>query len=100
MQTGYIKTNYIKHISPKLLYPYELQECGEISILQIKSYDNLADLFTKCLPLATFDKCVKGIRIPYFLISTKKIYYLQELSYMISSTVEGRMLQIHSNIQV
>jgi hypothetical protein len=34
---------------------------GEISILQIKSCDNLADLFTKPLPLATFDKCVKGI---------------------------------------
>jgi ATP phosphoribosyltransferase regulatory subunit HisZ len=33
----------------------------EISILQIKSYDNLADLFTKSLPLATFDKYVKNI---------------------------------------
>jgi hypothetical protein len=37
------------------------QEGGEISILQIKSCDNLADLFMKSLPLATFDKCVKGI---------------------------------------
>jgi hypothetical protein len=61
IQTGYIKTNYTKHISPKLFYPHELQEGGEISILQIKSCDNLADLFTKSLPLATFDKCVKGI---------------------------------------
>jgi hypothetical protein len=60
MQTRYIKTNYIKHIYPKLFYPHELQECGEINILQIKSCDNLADLFTKSLPLATFDKCVKG----------------------------------------
>jgi hypothetical protein len=49
IQTGYIKTNYTKYISPKLFYPYELQECGEISILQIKSYDNLADLFIKFL---------------------------------------------------
>jgi hypothetical protein len=49
IQTGYIKTNYTKHISPKLFYPYELQEGGEISILQIKSYDNLADLFIKFL---------------------------------------------------
>jgi hypothetical protein len=24
MQTGYIKTNYTKHISPKLFYPHEL----------------------------------------------------------------------------
>jgi hypothetical protein len=60
MQMGYIKTNYRKHISLKLFYPHELQEGGEIGILQIKSCDNLADLFTKSLPLATFDKCVKG----------------------------------------
>jgi hypothetical protein len=61
MQTWYIKTNYTKYISPKLFYLHELQEGGEISILQIKSCDNLADLFTKSLALATFDKCVKGI---------------------------------------
>jgi hypothetical protein len=41
METWYIKTNYTKHISPKLFYPHELQEYGEISILQIKSCDNL-----------------------------------------------------------
>jgi virulence-associated protein VapD len=29
--------------------------------LQIKLCDNLADLFTKSLPLAIFDKCVKDI---------------------------------------
>jgi hypothetical protein len=29
--------------------------------LQIKSCDNHADLFTKFLPLAIVDKCVKGI---------------------------------------
>jgi hypothetical protein len=61
MHTVYIKTNYIKHISPKLFYPHELQEGGEISILQIMSCNNLVDLFIKSLPLATFDKCVKGI---------------------------------------
>jgi hypothetical protein len=61
MQMGYIKTNYTKHITQKLFYPHELQEGGDISILQIKSCDNLADLFTKFLPLATFDKCTKGI---------------------------------------
>jgi hypothetical protein len=61
MQTGCIKTNYIKHISPKLFYSYELHEYGEISILQTKSCDNLADLFTKSLPLAIFDKCVNDI---------------------------------------
>ena len=30
MQTGYIKSNITKHISPKLFYPHELQQTGEI----------------------------------------------------------------------
>jgi hypothetical protein len=34
---------------------------GEISFLQMTSCDNHADLFTKSLHLAIFDKCVKGI---------------------------------------
>jgi hypothetical protein len=59
MQTGYIKTNYTKYIFSKLFYPHELQKGGENSILQIKPCDNLANLFMKSLPLATFDKCVK-----------------------------------------
>jgi hypothetical protein len=63
METRYIKINYTKYISPKLFYAHELQEGEKISILQIKSCDNLADLFTKYLPLVTFDKCVKGIGI-------------------------------------
>jgi hypothetical protein len=61
MQKGYIKTNYTKYISLKLFYPHELQQHGEISVLEIKLCDNHADLFTKSLPLAIFDKCVKGI---------------------------------------
>jgi hypothetical protein len=68
MQIGYIKTNYTEHISLKLFYPHELQESGDIRILQIKSCDDLIDLFTMSLPLATFDKCVKdiGMRIQRF----------------------------------
>ena len=50
MQTGYIKSNITKHIAPKLFYPHELQQSGEINILQMKSCDNLSDLFTKSLP--------------------------------------------------
>jgi hypothetical protein len=61
MDTGYIKSNINKHISPKLFYPHELQEKGDINILQTKSCDNLADLFTKSLPNSTFQKCVEGI---------------------------------------
>ncbi|KAE8780327.1 retrotransposon protein, putative, Ty1-copia subclass [Hordeum vulgare] len=61
MQMGYIKSNITKHISPKLFYPHELQKNGEIDILQTKSCDNLADLFTKSLPNSTFQKCIHGI---------------------------------------
>ena len=50
MESGYIKSNMTKHIIPKLFYPHELQKNGEIEILQTKSCDNLADLFTKSLP--------------------------------------------------
>jgi hypothetical protein len=45
----------------KLFYSHELQKGEEISILQIKSCNNLADLFMKSLPLAPFDKCIKDI---------------------------------------
>jgi hypothetical protein len=61
MDKGYIKSNIIKHISPKLFYPHELQQEGEINILLTKLCDNLADLFTKSLPASSFEKCVKGI---------------------------------------
>ena len=61
MQKGYIKSNITKHIAPKLFYPHELQQSGKINILQTKSCDNLANLFTKSLPTSIFEKCVKGI---------------------------------------
>ena len=61
MESGYIKSNLMKHITPKLFYPHELQKNGEIKILQTKSCDNLADLFTKSLPYSTFHKYVEGI---------------------------------------
>jgi hypothetical protein len=61
MQSSYVNNNVTKHITPKLLYPHELQVNVEISILQIKSCDNLTDLFTKSLPYCTFSKCVADI---------------------------------------
>ena len=63
MQTGYIKSNMTKHIAPKLFFPHELQQSGEINVMQTKSCDNLADLFTKSLPTFSFEKCVRGIGI-------------------------------------
>jgi hypothetical protein len=61
METSYIKNNITKHIAPKLFFPHELQKDREINILQTKSCDNLADLFTKSLPYSTFSKYVEGI---------------------------------------
>jgi hypothetical protein len=54
MQSGYVKSNITKHITPKLFYPHELQINGEFGILQTKSCDNLANLFTKSLSYYTF----------------------------------------------
>ena len=61
---GYIKGDRTKHISPKFFYTHELQSSGEINVQQIRSNDNLADLFTKALPTATFKKlvCQIGMR--------------------------------------
>ena len=53
---GYIKGDRTKHISSKFFYTHELQKNGEIDIQQICSSDNLADLFTKALPISTFRK--------------------------------------------
>jgi hypothetical protein len=47
MQTCYIKSNITKHIAPKLFHPHELQQSGELNILQTISYNNIADLFTR-----------------------------------------------------
>ena len=66
MKTGYIKSNITKHIAPKLFYPHELQQNGEINILRIKSNDNYTDLFTKSLPATTFRKYFHGIGMRCF----------------------------------
>jgi hypothetical protein len=63
IQTGYVKNNMTKHISPKFFFPHELQKQGEVSILQIKLCDNLVDLFTKSLLASTFTKCVREIKM-------------------------------------
>ena len=55
---GYIKGDRTKNISPKFFYTHELQKNGEIDVQQIRSSDNLADLFTKALPTSTFKKLI------------------------------------------
>ena len=56
IKRGFIKGDKTKHISPKFFYTHELQEKGEINVQQIRSYNNLADLFTKALPSTTLKK--------------------------------------------
>ena len=58
---GYIKGYRTKHISSKFFYTHELQKSGEIDVQQIRSSDNLADLFTKSLPTSTFKKLIHKI---------------------------------------
>ena len=60
---GYIKGDRTKHISPKFFYTHELQKSGDINVQQIRSSDNLADLFTKALPTSTFKNLVYRIRM-------------------------------------
>ena len=55
---GYIKGDRTKHISPNFFYTHELQKNGEIDVQQMRSSDNLADLFTKALPTSTFKKLI------------------------------------------
>jgi len=56
LKGGYIKGDRTKHISPKFFFTHDLQQNGEINVQQIRSSDNLADLFTKALPTSTFEK--------------------------------------------
>ena len=61
IQSGYIKSNVMKNISPKFFSTHEMQMNGEILVTHIRSCENLADMFTKALPACTFEKCRHGI---------------------------------------
>jgi len=61
VQSGYIKSNITKHISPKFFYTHNLQKNGEIKVTRVKSCDNLADVFTKVVAPPIFEKCVRGL---------------------------------------
>ncbi|XP_019161868.1 PREDICTED: uncharacterized protein LOC109158414 [Ipomoea nil] len=62
MSNRYIKGYLTKHIAPKFFYPHELQKSGEILLIEnVRSSENLADLFTKCLPTSIFEKYVYKI---------------------------------------
>ncbi|KAD3337275.1 hypothetical protein E3N88_32795 [Mikania micrantha] len=54
IKEGYIKGDRTKHISPKFFSTHDLQKDKIIDVRQIKSSENLADLFTKSLPRSSF----------------------------------------------
>ena len=61
MKEGFIKGDKTKDISPKLFSAHELQKAKVIEVRQIRSNENLSDLFTKSLPKCTFQKLVQSI---------------------------------------
>ncbi|KAJ9554079.1 hypothetical protein OSB04_018124 [Centaurea solstitialis] len=61
LKQGYVKGDRTKHISPKLFYTHDLQQNGDIDVQQIRSTENLADLFIKALPTSSFEKLVHKI---------------------------------------
>ncbi|KAL0665012.1 hypothetical protein Bca4012_101850 [Brassica carinata] len=56
LKDGYIKGDRTKHILPKSFFTHELQKAGEVQVVQVRSSDNSAELFTKSLPTCTFRK--------------------------------------------
>ena len=62
MQVGFVKGDKTKHIDPKYFsYTYDLITSQTLEIKKIISTENLANLFTKALPLCTHRRLVHGI---------------------------------------
>ena len=57
----FIKGDRTKHIAPKLFFAHDLQIYKIVKVKQIQSIENLADLFTKSLPLKRFEQLVHKI---------------------------------------
>ena len=65
IKAGYIKGDRIKHILPKFFLTHELLG-SDIDVMQVRSSDNLADLFTKSLPTTRHRQIVQGIGMRRF----------------------------------
>ncbi|XP_018465658.1 uncharacterized protein LOC108837084 [Raphanus sativus] len=61
LKDGYIKGDRTKHILPKFFFTHELKKAKEVNVVQIRSSENSAELFTKSLPTSTFKKLTKQI---------------------------------------
>ena len=76
LKNGYIKGDRTKHISPKFFFTHDLQKKCDINVQSIRSTNNLADLFTKALPTATFERLVHSIGICNQSLFILQYYYL------------------------
>ncbi|KAJ9561443.1 hypothetical protein OSB04_006603 [Centaurea solstitialis] len=61
LKEGYIKGDRTNHILPKFFFTHDLQKSGDIIVQQVRSCENLADLFTKSLLNSTFQRLVHDI---------------------------------------
>nr|KYP58720.1 Retrovirus-related Pol polyprotein from transposon TNT 1-94 [Cajanus cajan] len=61
LKDGYIKGDRTKHILPKFFFTHDLQRNGDINVQQVRSSDNLADLFTKSLLRIFFEQLIHKI---------------------------------------
>jgi len=62
MQAGFIKGDRTKHIDPKYFnFTNDLIIDKALEVKKIASTDNLANLFTKALPLSIHRRLVHGI---------------------------------------
>ncbi|XP_048615708.1 uncharacterized protein LOC125588417 [Brassica napus] len=61
LKDGYIKGDRTNHILPKFFFTHELQKAGEVQVVQVRSNDNSADMFTKSLLTCTFRKLTHQI---------------------------------------
>ncbi|KAG7528485.1 Ribonuclease H-like superfamily [Arabidopsis suecica] len=61
LKDSYIKGDRTKHILPKFFFTHDLQRDGEVRVVQVRSSDNSADLFTKALPTSTLRKLTHQI---------------------------------------
>ena len=60
MNTGFIKADRVKHISPHIFgFAQDLIETSQIEIKNIESENNIADMLTKALPAYKHRKLVE-----------------------------------------
>ncbi|KAF3683347.1 actin [Capsicum annuum] len=66
LKEEFINGDRMKHIFSKLFYIHELQKNDDINVQQIRSTENVTDLFTKSSPIVTFKKMLHKIGMQKF----------------------------------